>query len=106
MFSLIRMSGGVLANQVFATTNVPFYIPLAGSKYRSGTFTVTKGGSAQTVTIADTLNPFPTIIITPAVANVGCSAVFVALYTLNSFNVSPCSGTFGDNSTYKYTILN
>ena len=87
-------------------TNVPFYIPLAGSKYRSGTFTTTKGGSTLTVTISDTLNAFPTIIITPAVADVGSSAVFVALYTLNSFSVSPCSGTFGNNSTYKYTILN
>jgi hypothetical protein len=100
------MSGCVLANQFFATKDVPLYIPLAGSKYRSGTFTVTKGGSTQTITIFYTLNAFPTIIITPGSADAGCSAVFVALYTLNSFSVSPCSGTFGDISTYKYTILN
>jgi hypothetical protein len=99
------MSGGLLANQVFATKDVPFYIPLAGSKYISGTFTASAGESSHIITSLSLSNP--TIIITPAVANAGVPAVFVSQFTSAGFTVFPVSlGTFGVDSTYKYTILN
>lgn len=100
------MSGCVLANQVFATINQPFYIPLTGSNYQSGTFSVTAGGTSQVVAVSPNFNPNPIIVINSASANSGVSSVYVSIYSSSNFTVVPCSGTFGANSTYKYTILN
>jgi len=100
------MSGCVLANQFINAPNQPLYIPLTGSNYQSGTFSVTAGGSSQVVSVSPNFNPNPIIIINSASANSGVSAVYVSLYSSSNFTVVPCSATFGANSIYKYTILN
>jgi hypothetical protein len=100
------MSGCVLANQVFATKDVPFYIPFAGSKYISGTFTFSAGQYYHTITTSLSLSN-PIIIITSAVADAGVQAIFVSQYNSNTFTVfAVSSGIMTVDSIYRYTILN
>jgi hypothetical protein len=100
------MSGCVLVNQVYATTNVPFYIPLAGNKYISGTFTFLAGQTSHNITTSLSLSN-PTIIITSAVADAGVQSIYVSQYTSTGFTVYPESlGSLSVDSIYRYTILN